>query len=134
VDEGGCRWHRIWIGILAFAFVGVSVYAHLHPGESRAEPGEAARRGFRVWRENNCQSCHQLYGLGGYLGPDLTDAAGRVSRARFEKVLARGSPPMPRFEMGENQRADLYEFLLYVDQTGNWPASGWPPPGFAGDR
>ena len=26
-----------------------------------------------VWQKNNCQSCHQLYGLGGYLGPDLTN-------------------------------------------------------------
>ena len=26
-----------------------------------------------VFQKYNCISCHQLYGLGGYLGPDLTN-------------------------------------------------------------
>ena len=32
-----------------------------------------AINGENIWLKNNCNSCHQLYGLGGYLGPDLTN-------------------------------------------------------------
>ena len=32
-----------------------------------------AIEGENIWLQKNCNSCHQLYGLGGYLGPDLTN-------------------------------------------------------------
>src|SRR5690554_1410938 len=34
---------------------------------------EKALQGQNLWLKNNCNSCHQIYGLGGYLGPDLTN-------------------------------------------------------------
>ena len=30
--------------------------------------------GKQVFQQYNCIACHQLYGLGGYLGPELTTA------------------------------------------------------------
>ena len=36
---------------------------------------ESVTSGWETWQNKNCQSCHQLYGLGGYMGPDLTNVA-----------------------------------------------------------
>ncbi|MCH7870146.1 MAG: c-type cytochrome, partial [Planctomycetes bacterium] len=36
-----------------------------------------AKSGLAIWRENNCQACHQIYGYGGFLGPDLTNLMDR---------------------------------------------------------
>jgi len=33
-----------------------------------------AKEGKQLFQDHNCISCHQVYGLGGYLGPDLTTA------------------------------------------------------------
>ena len=46
-----------------------------------------ARRGQELWLRHNCQSCHQIYGYGGFLGPDLTNAAERLNRDRLEAAL-----------------------------------------------
>ncbi len=32
-----------------------------------------AIKGKQIWLQNNCQTCHQIYGFGGFLGPDLTN-------------------------------------------------------------
>lgn len=128
--------NRIVVFSLWAVFAGYSGYAHLHPGEPRASARmtEMEAYGFTVWRENNCQACHQLYGTGGYLGPDLTNVTSRRSAGHIESTLTRGSPPMPRFELDPLQREGLLAFLNYVDATGHWPPRGWPPPDFnAGD-
>lgn len=40
---------------------------------------EPAIRGRELWYANACQVCHQVYGNGGFLGPDLTNAARSVT-------------------------------------------------------
>jgi nitric oxide reductase subunit C len=34
---------------------------------------DEAAEGRQIFRDKNCIACHQLYGLGGYMGPDLTN-------------------------------------------------------------
>ncbi|MCZ6597955.1 MAG: hypothetical protein O7B99_09975, partial [Planctomycetota bacterium] len=60
---------------LVVCFLGVSVVAYTdHPRVSAGPPlDELERAGLAVWRENNCQACHQVYGFGGFHGPDLTN-------------------------------------------------------------
>ena len=38
-----------------------------------------------IWQKYNCQSCHQIYSLGGYLGPDLTNVYSKYNKS--EEVL-----------------------------------------------
>jgi nitric oxide reductase subunit C len=42
--------------------------------EPYAKLSSKAMMGQQLWQANNCWSCHQIYGLGGYLGPDLTNS------------------------------------------------------------
>ena len=42
---------------------------------------DLARAGRALWHDHNCQTCHQIYGFGGFLGPDVTNGAQRLGDA-----------------------------------------------------
>ncbi len=79
---------------------------------------EQAVAGRQLWMQNNCQACHQLHGFGGFLGPDLTNAAARLDRDLFGARLALGQGQMPAFEMDSGEVEALWSFLEAMDQTG----------------
>jgi len=85
--------------------------------DRKAEPlSGQALQGRRLWHENACQVCHQLYGQGGFLGPDLTNAASRVDPARLTALLTVGSGQMPAFGFGDDQIAQIAAFLGAMDR------------------
>jgi len=79
---------------------------------------EEAVRGRHLWHEFNCQSCHQIHGFGGFLGPDLTNAAKRLTSERLTEVLTVGAAQMPAFGFDENQILDVDTFLLELSDMG----------------
>jgi len=81
---------------------------------------DAAVQGKMLWQKHNCQSCHQLYGLGGYLGPDLTNcfSAPHKGPAYMDAVLQYGNGIMPDFKLTANERARIIAFLEQVDKSG----------------
>lgn len=90
-------------------------YANQHPTAKEAANGRL------VWQKYNCQSCHQLYGLGGYLGPDLTNlmsAPGKDS-TYLRAVLGSGIKQMPVFKLSDEEFSLLLAFLDDVNQSGN---------------
>jgi mono/diheme cytochrome c family protein len=90
---------------------------------SRVAPlGPEAAAGRRIWQRNNCQSCHQIYGFGGFLGPDLTNAASRLAPQRFVRLLAEGSGRMPAFDLSVEEAAAVMAFLWAMDETGQGQA------------
>lgn len=73
-----------------------------------------------VWQKYNCQSCHQLYGLGGYLGPDLTNEMSKPNAEKIVKaMLKNGIGIMPAFNLSVDEEAILISFLQEVNKTGN---------------
>jgi mono/diheme cytochrome c family protein len=72
-----------------------------------------------VWRENNCQACHQLYGFGGFLGPDLTN---RIDEAtpdtEISWILRDGSNSMPALRLPPEDQRSVIAFLRVVSRTG----------------
>lgn len=81
-----------------------------------------AIKGENIWLKNNCNSCHQIYGLGGYLGPDLTNAYSRISNEDYLKAMFNsGAKAMPKFNFNEEERNQLAQFLKEIDQTGFYP-------------
>jgi nitric oxide reductase subunit C len=75
--------------------------------------------GKRLYQQYNCQACHQIYGLGGYLGPDLTTAISDKHRGKFfvKAILQSGGTRMPNFQFDSTQIDQLTTFLEYVDAT-----------------
>ena len=95
-----------------------------------AEPNLLARRsltpaashGQRLYQEHNCVACHQLYGLGGYMGPDLTNVISNSGAAYARAFISAGSVRMPDFDLNEAEIESLVEFLEFVDGSGRYPA------------
>ncbi len=79
--------------------------------------------GENLWRQYNCNSCHQLYGLGGYLGPDLTNIYSQPGKGvpQIKAMLNSGVKAMPLFHFTEVEKEDIVSFLKAVDQTGQYP-------------
>lgn len=79
-----------------------------------------AVHGKLIWQKYNCQSCHQLFGLGGYLGPDLTNLVSQNGRDQnyLKAMITSGVKQMPVFQLNENEVEDLFEFLKCANASG----------------
>ena len=80
-----------------------------------------ARHGQRLFQEYNCIACHQFYGLGGYMGPDLTNVISKRGAAYSTAFITSGTASMPNFGLTPDDVADLVAYLSYVDRTGTYP-------------
>ena len=82
-----------------------------------------ALQGEKLWLQNNCNSCHQVYGLGGYLGPDLTNVYSfrKNNEQYLQSMLISGIKAMPQFNFNTEEQQALVQFLKEIDQTGHYP-------------
>lgn len=103
-----------------FIVYSFSIYLQPYFKKSVADTNAIAA-GRLVWQENNCQSCHQLYGLGGYLGPDLTDEYSTPGKGKdfIKAMLSTGIKQMPAFHLSDKEFNQLAAYLKSVDESGN---------------
>ncbi len=107
---------------LSLVFVAFSFSVYLKPAlEAGGEEKQRTARGRLIWQKYNCQTCHQLYGLGGYLGTDLTNVYSAPGKGEpwIRAMLKTGSAPMPPFDMPTEEIADLIAFLKETDASGH---------------
>jgi nitric oxide reductase subunit C len=109
---------KLLLSTLVAIFVAQTWLVYSDPKGRRDVLSEEARRGQAVWRSHNCQSCHQLYGFGGFLGPDLTNAIGALSAERLASILTDGAGQMPAFRFDDGEQRALAAFLEEIDATG----------------
>ncbi len=84
------------------------------PPAVTADLGAQERHGALLFVSKGCAACHQIEGVGGRRGPDLTHAATRLPRDRIvERILTGGVAGMPAFAdaMTPADLADLVAFL-----------------------
>jgi len=79
---------------------------------------EQVQRGHRLYQQSNCMACHQFYGLGGYMGPDLTNVVSSKGPAYARAFMINGTERMPDFGFNEQELDDLVAFLEFVDTMG----------------
>ncbi len=126
------------IGIFAFLLIIFSVYNSIvYNSKDRISPiklSNKAIQGQILWQNNNCWSCHQIYGLGGYLGPDLTNIYSDSIKGPIyiKAFLNSGIKSMPKFNFSKDEQEAIVTFLRTVDSTGYYPnyeaefrADGW---------
>lgn len=80
---------------------------------------EDAIKGKLLYQQYNCTSCHQLFGLGGYLGPELTTVISQPGKGpQYAKAFFKsGINRMPDFHLNNQQIDELIAYLTYVDET-----------------
>jgi len=59
--------------LLIFSFIIYTICIYFNFSQTNVRINAPAQEGKLVWQQYGCNSCHQVYGLGGYLGPDLTN-------------------------------------------------------------
>jgi len=119
--------------IIAFSYYNFTIYtSQSNYGKVHLSP--KGIKGENIWLKNNCNSCHQLYGLGGYLGPDLTNiySANGKGELYIKAFINSGIKVMPKFNLSETEKNELVQYLKEVDQTGYYPnlnakiqSNGW---------
>ncbi len=115
-----------WIlGSMCAAFAVYSLYVYTAGTESaEGRPlTRSVKAGLDLYQEKNCVACHQFYGLGGYMGPDLTNVISDPDKggAYARSFLESGTERMPDYGFSESEIDDLIQFLEFVDATGQYP-------------
>ena len=100
-----------------------SVYLNSAPAGVADLSIPEAVEGKLVWQKHNCSSCHQIYGLGGYMGPDLTNIMSAKGRGEMyvRALLKTGTARMPNFHLEETEIDALAAYLHAVDSSGKYP-------------
>jgi nitric oxide reductase subunit C len=109
---------KIFLTLFAFFFIyTLFVYTKGAQGPP-ITMNEKAIKGKMLFQKKNCPACHQLYGLGGYLGPELTTVVSQSGKEAYSRtILKTGTQRMPDFHFNEDEIDELIEFLKYVDAT-----------------
>ncbi len=112
----------ISILIALFGVYNVLIYSS-NDSETPIKLSERASHGQKLWQNNNCWSCHQVYGLGGYLGPDLTNVYSSPNKGGnyIKAFLNSGVKSMPKFNFSEEEKDAIVSYLKHIDSTGYYP-------------
>lgn len=105
--------------VLIVSFFSYTLFLYKENFSANAEFRTMADKGKKLWQEKNCNACHQIYGLGGYLGPDLTNVYSQRSEAFIKVFLQTGTNIMPAFNLNEEQMNQLMAYFKSIDSTGN---------------
>lgn len=120
-SQNSDRYKRTTLTLLTIAFLCYSLYLYTTPNKEKdyeANTESLQAKGKQIWQQKNCTSCHQIYGLGGHLGPDLTNVVSQRPQEYIEFYLKNGSQVMPNFNLSQDQIDALISFLTAVDQSG----------------
>lgn len=89
--------------------------------KSNLKMSKLSAKGKNIWHKHNCMVCHQIYGSGGYLGPDITNVMSTKGEPYVKVILKYGTNLMPDFDLSDNEISDLVHFFSYLDKTGKFP-------------
>ncbi len=104
--------------ILALSFFSYSFSLYLLPPVKATSVNTATIDGKSLWQQYNCTACHQVYGLGGFLGPDLTNTYSIKGPDYIKAFLQSGTVTMPNFHFNEKELNAILAYLQNIDASG----------------
>lgn len=118
--------YTLWAGTVAFVPLG---------GGDALPEGSTARSDRAAWRAAGCQQCHSIVGLGGHLGPDLTNVISRMSPAYVRAMVRAGPPGMPAYTGLDEQSLDrVVRYLQSIDAWATYPPRALDADALGADR
>ncbi len=104
------------VGFATYSFI-IYTSATEFKHANTAVDTEKIKKGKLLYQQYNCQACHQVFGLGGYLGPDLTHAISDPARGEnmIIAMLKSGGSRMPDFKLKEEEIDALVNYLKHID-------------------
>ena len=112
-----------------FSLVGLyllySWFVYTNGTETHYQITASANKGKQIFQQKNCISCHQIYGLGGYMGPDITNAITNRGEAYCRSLIQSGTDRMPKFALEQKDLDDLIDYLVYIDSTSEYPIKNY---------
>ena len=119
--------NRAIFGALCVAFIFYSGYVYTKGTEAAHLPpmNEVERYGADVFQQYNCIACHQFYGLGGYMGPDLTNVISNRGEAVARAFIMAGTASMPNLGLSPEEVDAVVAYLAFVDKTGTYPPENY---------
>ena len=118
IHLSGDRQRVLVLLILLFFFLCYSFYLYTNLPVKRIKQDRDAAAGKLSWQKYNCNACHQVYGLGGYLGPDLTNVYSVRGPAYIEAFLKNGTGFMPDFHLKQGEIKNLLGFFRQLNASG----------------
>lgn len=103
---------------LTISFLSYSVYLYTFLPFKQDKLSEQCVKGMDLWQKYNCNACHQVYGLGGYLGPDLTNVYSKRGPEYIAAFLKSGTQIMPNFHLTDEEVKSLNAYFEIMDKTG----------------
>ncbi|MEY3188851.1 MAG: hypothetical protein RIT41_1386 [Bacteroidota bacterium] len=104
--------------LLIISFLSYSIVLYLQPSQKTDFTSPNADHGKMVWQKFNCNACHQIYSLGGYLGPDLTNIYALRGPDYIKALVGAGTATMPAFQLTPKEMDDLISYLQHIDASG----------------
>lgn len=104
--------------VLVTAFLGYSFGLYYELPSHTATMSAEAERGKMLWQKYNCTACHQIYGLGGFLGPDLTNEYSLRGPDMIKAFLTVGNNTMPEYHFSDQDISAMTAYLRHIDSTG----------------
>jgi nitric oxide reductase subunit C len=117
--------YKIWTIIALFiAYFVYSAWVYKGGTDYGSIMTERQVYGKQIYQKFNCQACHQIFGLGGYLGPELTMVVSDKHRGvAYAKAFLEngGGTRMPNFNFSKAEIEAVLDYLKYVDQNASAP-------------
>jgi nitric oxide reductase subunit C len=112
---------RLLFFSLVAAYTTYSVFVYTHGTETDFEMNAESRHGKLIFQQKNCIACHQIYGLGGYMGPDLTNVISKKGVDYTKIFIQNGTNRMPDFNLNNEEVNALIAYLSFVDSSSVYP-------------
>ena len=104
--------------VLCFLFLMYSLFIYSNLPVQPPSVDVKVLAGKTVWQKYNCGACHQVYGLGGYLGPDLTNVYSTRGENYIKTFIQSGTKIMPAFSLEKDELNEIVFYLKNIDSSG----------------
>jgi len=109
------RLRACWFGFGLVLISAVALAARTQQAQQEPPVVAAApiTEGPTAFRESGCSQCHQIRGVGGHKGPDLSGVGRRLKKDAIQKQIVQGGAEMPAFgdALPSEQIAALVKYL-----------------------